>query len=41
MISLEEALLVHEYLVETFGGPKGIRDMDLLQFALHRPFLGT
>ena len=37
MISLDEALEVHQILIEKFGGADGIRDYDLLDSALNRP----
>ena len=39
-LSLDEALAIHERLIETFGGPAGIRDLGLLDSALHRPRSG-
>ena len=38
MISIEEVLIIHEILIENFGGSKGIRDHDLLESAIQRPF---
>jgi death-on-curing protein len=38
MISLSEAIEIHDILIERFGGAKGIRDMGLLQSALARPY---
>ena len=39
-ISLEEAIAIHERLIEKFGGTMGIRDMGLLESALYRPQTG-
>jgi death-on-curing protein len=39
-LSLDEALAIHQRLLETFGGPEGIRDMGLLESALYRPQTG-
>ncbi|GAB4018703.1 hypothetical protein [Spirosoma koreense] len=40
MIELEEALSIHQILIEEFGGLTGIRDEGLLRSALARPFSG-
>jgi len=40
MISLSEVLEIHELLISEFGGSYGIRDLNLLNSALNRPFLG-
>jgi death on curing protein len=37
MIGLNEALAIHEILVERFGGAKGTRDMAGLESAINRP----
>ena len=39
-VALDEALVIHERLVERFGGPPGIRDLGLLESALYRPQTG-
>ena len=39
-LSLDEAIAIHERLIEAFGGPPGIRDLGLLDSALHRPRSG-
>ena len=39
-LSLDEARAIHERLVSEFGGPPGVRDMGLLESALHRPRTG-
>ncbi len=39
-LSLDETIAIHERLIETFGGPAGIRDVGLLDSALHRPRSG-
>jgi death on curing protein len=38
MIDINDAIHVHEVLIEKFGGSKGIRDLTLLQSAISRPF---
>ena len=38
MISLNEVLAIHDILIETFGGAKGIRDYAGLESAISRPF---
>ena len=38
MISVREAISIHELLIEIFGGSKGIRDKERLKSALARPF---
>ncbi len=39
-LSLDEALAIHQRLIERFGGPSGIRDLGLLESALYRPQTG-
>ncbi|VAX00991.1 Death on curing protein, Doc toxin [hydrothermal vent metagenome] len=39
-LSLDEALVIHERLIEVFGGPVGVRDMGMLESALFRPQTG-
>ena len=39
-VTLDEALAIHARLIETFGGPAGVRDLGLLDSALHRPRTG-
>lgn len=39
-LSLDEALAIHQRLVEEFGGPSGVRDLGLLESALFRPRTG-
>lgn len=39
-LTLDEALAIHDHLIERFGGPQGIRDMGLLESALYRPQTG-
>jgi death-on-curing protein len=39
-LSLDEALAIHQRLIDEFGGPPGIRDYGLLESALHRPGTG-
>lgn len=38
MIHIQDAILVHDVLMEKFGGTKGVRDLPLLDSALARPF---
>lgn len=37
MISIEEIEIIHNILIDNFGGIKGIRDINLLESALARP----
>jgi death-on-curing protein len=39
-LSLDEAIAIHERLIEKFGGSSGIRDKGLLESALFRPQTG-
>jgi len=39
-LSVDEALWIHERLVEQFGGRSGVRDLGLLESALFRPQTG-
>jgi len=38
MISVRQALEIHQVAIEKFGGSSGIRDMSGLESALARPF---
>ncbi len=38
MISLDEVLKIHGLLIEKFGGSSGVRDKELLDSSIHRPF---
>jgi death on curing protein len=38
MISIKEVEIIHNILIDKFGGSKGIRDKGLLESALARPF---
>lgn len=38
MISVSEAIHIHDLLITRFGGASGIRDVGLLESALARPF---
>jgi death on curing protein len=38
MISISEAILIQDILIEKFGGTRGIRDKGLLESAMSRPF---
>jgi death-on-curing protein len=39
-LTVDEVLAIHDRLVETFGGPPGVRDAGLLESALFRPQTG-
>ena len=39
-LTVEEALALHERLIERFGGDSGVRDLGLLESALYRPQTG-
>ncbi len=39
-LSLDEAMAIHERVIEHFGGPPGVRDLGLLESALFRPRTG-
>ena len=39
-LSVDEALAIHERVIEAFGGSPGIRDRGLLESALFRPRTG-
>jgi death-on-curing protein len=38
MIELKVVLNIHHILIEQFGGSKGIREIGLLESAIHRPY---
>lgn len=38
IITLRQILLLHEYMVKKHGGLSGVRDMNMLESAVHRPF---
>ncbi len=38
--TLQEVLAIHELLIQTFGGPSGVKEMRALEAALMRPQLG-
>ena len=38
--TLKEVIVIHQRLIEEFGGFEGLRDRDLLESALMRPQLG-
>lgn len=38
MISIKEVEIIHNILIDKFGGAKGIRDFGLLESALARPY---
>ncbi len=39
-LSVDEALGIHEHLIEEFGGQAGVRDLGLLESSLFRPQTG-
>ncbi|HJP30535.1 MAG: type II toxin-antitoxin system death-on-curing family toxin [Candidatus Latescibacteria bacterium] len=39
-LSLDEVLVIHERVIEAFGGAAGVRDLGLLESALFRPRTG-
>lgn len=39
-LTLDEALAIHDALIERFGGSSGVRDAGLLESALYRPQTG-
>ena len=39
-LSVDEAIAIHERLIEKFGGTPGIRDRGLLESAMYRPRTG-
>ncbi|MBS0618275.1 MAG: type II toxin-antitoxin system death-on-curing family toxin [Spirochaetes bacterium] len=39
-VTVEEVIYLHERLIAEFGGATGVRDMGLLDSALHRPQSG-
>lgn len=39
MISIKEVEIIHNILIDLYGGSKGIRDKGLLESALARPFV--
>jgi death-on-curing protein len=39
-ITLDEALRIHEILIQRFGGASGVRDLGLIEAALLRPQTG-
>lgn len=39
MIALKEVLLIHRQVIAHFGGTLGVRDYDLLESAIERPFM--
>jgi death-on-curing protein len=39
-LSVDEVLAIHQALVDRFGGLPGVRDLGLLESALHRPRTG-
>ncbi len=38
MIGLKESLLIHQLAIQKFGGMEGVRDMNLLESSIQRPY---
>lgn len=38
ILSLRQVLILHELMIKKHGGSSGIRDMGMLESAVHRPF---
>jgi death-on-curing protein len=38
IITVRQVLLLHEYMIKKHGGSSGVRDMNMLQSAVNRPF---
>lgn len=38
MIDIKEIIHIQEILIDKFGGVKGVRDLNLLESAISRPF---
>jgi death-on-curing protein len=36
-LTVEEVLYIHEQVIKAFGGSHGVRDMNLVESAVHRP----
>jgi death-on-curing protein len=39
-LTVDEVIVMHEYLIDEFGGSSGIRDISALESALDRPQTG-
>jgi death-on-curing protein len=39
-LTVDEVLAIHQRLIDEFGGPPGVRDLGMLESALHRPQTG-
>lgn len=39
MITLKEVLFIHKQAISKFGGATGVRDYDLLESAIKRPYM--
>jgi death on curing protein len=39
-LSVDEVIIIHEYLIEEYGGESGIKDISALESALARPQTG-
>lgn len=38
MITLREVLVIHQVLVDRFGGAQGVRELGILESAINRPY---
>ncbi len=38
ILTVRQVLVLHEYMVKKHGGSLGVRDMGMLESAVHRPF---
>ena len=38
MITVNQALKIHDLAIQKYGGSAGIRDLSLLESSMHRPF---
>jgi death-on-curing protein len=38
MIDINEVEIIHDILIEKFGGAKGIRDKEILESSINRPY---
>lgn len=38
ILDIRQVLALHRFLVKEFGGMEGVRDMGLLEAAIHRPY---
>ena len=38
MITVKQALKIHDLAIQKYGGGTGVRDLNLLESSIHRPF---